>query len=89
MPNIYNEIPDKTRDLVVTMYQNGERVSDIAAETGVTRPTIYWILRTRGVRPQRNTREDQLSAAELAEMLREAEREIGRLQERLERREAD
>lgn len=83
MPNIYNDIPDSTRDLIATMYQNGERVSDIVKETGVSRPTIYWILRTKGVRPQRDTRDDQLSAAELAEMLRQAEREIGRLQEQL------
>lgn len=83
MPSIYNDIPVKIQRQVVKMYEQGERVNDIVAETGVSRPTIYWILRTQGIKPQRHVREDQLSATELAEMLRQAEREIGRLQERL------
>lgn len=84
MPSIYNDIPEGTQKKVVKMYQDGERVGDIVAETGVSRPTIYWILRTEGVKPQRHVRDDVLSAAELADMLREAERQIGRLQAELE-----
>jgi AcrR family transcriptional regulator len=65
------------------MYEAGERISEITSETGLSRPTIYWVLRTKGVRPQRNVREDELPASDLAEMLRQSEREVGRLQERL------
>ncbi len=84
MPSIYNDIPPRTQKKIVKMYQDGERVADIVAETGVSRPTIYWILRTEGVKPRRHVRDDVVTAAELAEMLRETEREIGRLQSELE-----
>ena len=80
---MYNDINDETRALIAKMYEAGERVSEITRETGLSRPTIYWVLRTKGVRPQRNVREDELSASDLAEMLRQSEREVGRLQERL------
>ena len=67
------------------MYQAGERLKDITEETGLGRPTIYWILKTEGVVPDRQPRIDSLSVQELLEALRLAHEEIGRLRAELDR----
>lgn len=82
---MYDDIPVSTRQKVVAMYQAGERLHNITAETSITRPTIYWILRTEGVLPSRKPRVDTLTAKELLEVLRASEQEVGRLRAELAR----
>lgn len=71
---------DSTKDEVVRLYQAGVKTQDITDQTGVPRPTIYWILNERGVRPSRTKRApDGIDTAQVLERLAAAEREIGRL----------
>jgi len=81
----YKEIPDKTREQVVAMYQSGVRVTEIVDTTGVSRPTVYWILRSEGHTPNRNTKGDTLGVTELFAALRETEKENGALRAENER----
>lgn len=81
----YQEIPDVTKQKVIRMYEAGERLSAITAETGLSKPSIYWVLHSAGIKPSRRVRNDQLSAQELLEALKESEREVGRLQAEIER----
>lgn len=77
---------DATKDQVVDLYRAGVKTAQITEQTGVPRPTIYWILNERGVRPSRTKRAPEgIDTAQVLEQLSAAEREIGRLQEALER----
>ena len=82
---MYQDIAPETRRRVAAMYQAGERLKAITEETNLSRPTIYWILRTEGIVPDRKPRVDSLSMKELLEALRLADQEIGRLTADLER----
>jgi transposase len=69
-------ISDETKDLVVELYRQGKKGRVIAAETGVSQPMIYDILARRGERPNRQkTQLQEITAAEVIEQLRAAERE--------------
>jgi orotate phosphoribosyltransferase-like protein len=80
---------DALKDRVVELYKAGAKTADITEETGVPRPTIYWILNERGVRPSRTKRQAEgVDVAQVLEQLAAAEREIGRLTEALAREKA-
>ena len=80
---------DSTKDQVVDLYKQGVKTQQITEQTGVARPTIYWILNERGVRPSRTRRAaDGIDTAQVVQQLAAAEREIGRLTESLARAEA-
>jgi hypothetical protein len=76
---------DKTKDEVVRLYKAGVKTQEITAQTGVPRPTIYWILNERGVRPSRTKQKAQqgIDIAQVLERLEASEREVGRLTEAL------
>jgi DNA invertase Pin-like site-specific DNA recombinase len=80
----YNDIPDNVRQQVVAMYSDGVRVTDIVDTTGLSRPTIYWVLRSEGQTPNRNRKGDTLSVQELLTALRETEKENGALRAEIE-----
>jgi hypothetical protein len=73
-------------DKVVAMYQSGARLVDITRETGVPRPTIYWALRQRGITPSRTkaASTEEITVHQVLEQLAVANREVGRLQARVE-----
>lgn len=80
---------DQTKDQVVAMYLAGTKTADITKQTGVPRPTIYWILNERGVRPSRTKRHsEEVNVDQVLERLAATEREVGRLNEALERERA-
>lgn len=80
---------DQIKDRVVELYRAGTKTADITEQTGVPRPTIYWILNERGVRPSRTKRHsDEVNVDQVLERLASAEREVGRLNEALERERA-
>lgn len=74
------ELTGETKDRVVALYNEGIKIDDITAETGVRRPTIYFILKQRGLRPTRTARDTEVSVSTLLQELAAAERQIGRLQ---------
>jgi transposase-like protein len=78
---MYRDIPPKIRQQVVDFYRAGTRINQITEATGLTRPTIYWVLRSEGVAPNRRPRNDQVSATELVQMLRETEQQLGVLKQ--------
>lgn len=86
---MYQDIPAVTRQKVKDMYAAGERLKNIQDETSLSRPTIYWILRTEGMLPDRKPRLDTLSVQDLLEALRASEQEVGRLRGELERLQTD
>lgn len=86
---MYYDIPAVTREKVITMYAAGERLQSIQDETGLGRPTVYWILRTEGVLPDRKPRIDTLTPGELLDALRASEQEVGRLKAELDRLQND
>jgi hypothetical protein len=76
-------------DQVVAMYQAGVKTAFIEQETGVKRPTIYYLLEKRGIRPSRTGRPAAVvDVGQVLERLAASEREVGRLTERLSRYEA-
>jgi len=78
-------IDENTRDNVVELYTSGTRIDDIVADTGVKRPTIYYILRQRGLRPTRTARNAPgPDLHDLQAQLNGAQREIGKLEQQLE-----
>lgn len=82
---------EQVRDRVVELYLEGKRVVDITQATGYSRPQVYWILRQRGVVPNRQkggAAREPASTMELIEALAAAERENGRLQAEVERLQA-
>jgi transposase-like protein len=82
----YEEWPDETRQKVVEMYLDGKKLSVICGETGVPRPSVYWILHQAGVQPNRQSRTRELAervaapATELLDRLMEAQIQVGQLQ---------
>ena len=77
---------DQIKDKVVELYKQGVKTQEITNQTGVERPTIYWILNERGVRPSRTRRQAEgLDVNQVLEQLAAAERENGRLTEALSR----
>jgi hypothetical protein len=80
MDGMYQDIPADLRQKVVDLYRQGTRLRDITAETGMDRPTIYWILRTANVRPDRNKSGESVSAETLLERIEELQRAIGKQQ---------
>lgn len=77
---------DDLKDKVVDLYKSGTKTAEITEQTGVPRPTIYWILNERGIRPSRTKRAPQgVDQDQLLERLAAAEREVGRLTELLQR----
>lgn len=75
---------DATKDEVINLYKAGVKTQEITDKTGVPRPTIYWILNERGVRPSRTKRvAEGVDVGQVLEQLAAAEREIGRLTEQV------
>ena len=78
------QVADRTEDLydeVVDMYLRGSRLSDITKQTGVPRPTIYYALQRRGVKPSRNKGSDEsVTVSAVLQQLQAANRTIGRLE---------
>lgn len=76
---------DTTKDEVVRLYKAGTKTQEITDQTGVPRPTIYWILNERGVRPSRTKAKaaEGIDVGQVLAQLAAAEREIGRLQAEL------
>lgn len=80
---------DELKDQVVELYKAGTKTADITEQTGVPRPTIYWILNERGVRPSRTKRAPEgVNVDQVLQRLAAAEREVGRLSEALLREKA-
>jgi len=80
---------DATKDQVVDLYKAGTKTEEITHITGVPRPTIYWILEQRGIKPSRTRRAaPEINVDQVLERLAAAEREVGRLTEALEREKA-
>ena len=46
-------VDDETKQTVVSMYQAGDKVADITAQTGLGQSSIYWILSKAGVEVSR------------------------------------
>jgi orotate phosphoribosyltransferase-like protein len=76
---------DTTKDEVVRLYKAGVKTHEITDQTGVPRPTIYWILNERGVRPSRTKAKaaEGIDVAQVLAQLAAAEREVGRLEAEL------
>jgi predicted DNA-binding transcriptional regulator AlpA len=83
--NMYTDIGESTRERVIAMYASGERLKDIVAVTGLSRPTIYWVLKREGVSPNRRPRQAPEAASELVDALRNSEREVDELRQRIQR----
>jgi AcrR family transcriptional regulator len=81
---MYREIPPTVRNEVVRLYKAGVRLADITEQTGLARPSIYWVLRSEGQQPNRQDRGDTVGVKELLEALRQVEQENGRLKSELE-----
>jgi HAMP domain-containing protein len=81
-----NELDAEIQDRVVEMYLSAAKLDEITAETGVLRPTIYYILNKRGIRPQRTRRAapSEVNTDQLLQRLDAQAREIGRLQAEVE-----
>jgi orotate phosphoribosyltransferase-like protein len=80
---------DAIKDQVVDLYKQGTKTDEITAQTGVPRPTIYWILEQRGVKPSRTRKAaPEINVDQVLERLAASEREVGRLTEALEREKA-
>lgn len=82
---------ERRRDQVVEMYKAGYKMAEIAAETGFPQGTLFWVLRKRGIKPDRYGRgeEDEgVSSSDLLTELRSALRENGQLRDRVERQQA-
>ena len=80
---------DAIKDLVVDLYKAGVKTAEITKETGVPRPTIYWILNERGVRPSRTKRQPEgVTVDQVLVRLESAERKIGFLEAELAREKA-
>jgi transposase-like protein len=87
----YQEHPDEVRQQVIDLYLAGKKLSDIIMETGVSRPTVYWMLHQAGINPNRRGSSTAAAQAvrqevgaeppgELLDRLMAAERTIGQLQ---------
>lgn len=80
---------DATKDQVCDLYKVGTKLGDITAQTGVPRPSIFWILEQRGIKPNRTKqRSEEVNVGQVLEQLSAAQREVGRLQEALNRQQA-
>jgi hypothetical protein len=77
---MYQDIPETTRKQVVEMYQAGDRIKTITEATGLSRPNIYWVLRSEGQTPNRQTRGDTVTTSDLLAALQAAHQEIGKLE---------
>lgn len=75
-------IPDETKRQVADLYTQGVKVTDIEEQTGLPRPTIYYVLRNQGLRPSRTARgaADATTPADMLADLAALERRVGRLQ---------
>lgn len=49
-------ITDKQRDTIIQMYRDGSKIDDIVTETDVSRASVYYILRSRGIKTNRRTK---------------------------------
>lgn len=80
---------DAIKDRVVDLYKAGVKTAEITEETGVPRPTIYWILNERGVRPSRTKRQAEgVTVDQVLLRLESAERKVGFLEAELAREKA-
>lgn len=79
-------ISEETKDKVVKLYRAGLKTEAIMDETGVSRPMIYYVLQTRGVKParQKGRTAQTVTTDDLMEQLSAAYRTIGRLEAELE-----
>lgn len=75
---------------VIELYNQNVKLEEITRQTRVPRATIYLILETHGIRPNRNrlagTRGETLTIDSVLSELRTTERENGRLREQLDKR---
>lgn len=80
-------VTDKQRETIVSMYRDGERIEDIMDATNVSRATVYYILRSRGVKTNRRTRtgDPTVSLQDVMAQLIDAERRATRYRVMLER----
>jgi orotate phosphoribosyltransferase-like protein len=80
---------DTLKDKVIELYKAGTKTAEITEQTGVPRPTIYWILNERGVRPSRTKRQTEgVDVGQVLEQLAATERRVGQLEEQLQREQA-
>lgn len=80
---------DAIKDRVVDLYKAGVKTAEITEQTGVPRPTIYWILNERGVRPSRTKRQAEgVTVDQVLLRLESAERKVGFLEAELAREKA-
>lgn len=82
---------DETSELherVIELYKEGKKLAEITRETRVPRATIYWILNKEGIRPDRTSVKagDAVTVGDVLAELRTTERENGRLQGELAKR---
>jgi hypothetical protein len=77
---MYQDIPETKRKQVVEMYQAGDKIKTITEATGLSRPNIYWVLRSEGHTPNRQNRGDNVTTTVLLDALRDAHQQIGKLE---------
>ena len=72
-------------DEIVDRWAAGEKADDIAEAVGVSRSTVYAVVRNRGMTTQRGPRTSgEIPVASVMSEFAAAQREIGRLQLRVE-----
>lgn len=76
--------PESVKKQIIERYLAGDRIAAIEQSTGVSKPTIYAYIKAEGYTPSRSVKSKPVHARDVMEQLAEANREIGRLQERLE-----
>ena len=80
--------PKDPKPEVIRMYLAGAKLAEITAATHVPRATIYYILESEGIEPNRlNKNEPTVNVGELLDQMRTTERENGVLREQLADRE--
>jgi transposase-like protein len=79
-----HELTDEVKDRVVELYLSGAKLNEILDATGVIRPTVYWILEKRGIKPSRQrAKPAEVNTDHLLQRLDAQARQIGHLEEQL------
>lgn len=75
-----HQFSEEAKAKAVEMYLDGAKTEDIHQETGVARPSLYLLLRQRGINPNRQ-RESRyipgLDASAILVQLRDAQTQLG------------
>lgn len=78
-------LSEDAKDEVVTLYRRGTKLDEITRITGVKRPTIFYVLSTRGITPSRQrASRSEVTVDSVLQELNAAQRTIGRLEAELE-----